>query len=182
MVEHKNKTMVAGRAWRLIRLALLWARKGGAFKPRVFLDLRLFLSQLKNLLPVNAGDGGRSHLHYHEREFSFDDTPVFHFKTHRSSSLRLPRIPCITPSFSFEDDDEILLERLKLSKADATRECEHNGFDDKEEGSDSEASGAVEEEEEGIDSRAERFIMEFYERMTAQRDRACLEYSEMLRR
>ncbi|KAH0470535.1 hypothetical protein IEQ34_000258 [Dendrobium chrysotoxum] len=163
------------RPWRLLRLALFWARKGAAFKQRIFLNF-------KNLRRADR-------LHYWEREFSFDDTPAFHFKINLPASLRLPRIPCITPSISFDDDEEIIFERckaMKLLEAGFCMEDQHNDEIDLETSSSISDTGAVEkaegQEEQEIDSRAENFIMEFYEQIKLQRQISYLEYNEMLDR
>ncbi|KAI0530948.1 hypothetical protein KFK09_000497 [Dendrobium nobile] len=163
------------RPWRLLRLALFWARKGAAFKQRIFLNF-------KNLRRADR-------LHYWEREFSFDDTPAFHFKINRPASLRLPRIPCITPSFSFDDDKEIFVERskaMKLLEAGFGMEDQHNDEIDLEISSSKLDTDAVEKaeelEEQEIDSRAENFIMEFYEQIKLQRQISYLQYNEMLDR
>ncbi|XP_020597467.1 uncharacterized protein LOC110037214 [Phalaenopsis equestris] len=170
------------RLWHLLHLALLWARKGDAFK-RLFIELRLLPSYLKNLRHGNAAN----RLRYCEREFSFEDTPAFHLKFNR-----LARIPCIAPSVSFDDDEEIFVERskaLRLWAAGAGEEDEHHD-DELDAGSSSSMSDleAVEDgREEGdgeieIDSRAECFIMKFYEQMKLQRQISYLEYNDMLHR
>ncbi|KAJ8565855.1 hypothetical protein K7X08_008431 [Anisodus acutangulus] len=101
---HRKRSVVARRAWNVLRLALLWARKGGIFKNRHLVDLRLLPKYIKSL--GHSNDHGA--LHYGEREFSFDDTPIIHVKMHRPASLRfkMPNIPCIKPQvdFDFEND------------------------------------------------------------------------------
>ncbi|KAG0453602.1 hypothetical protein HPP92_024906 [Vanilla planifolia] len=178
MAKNRTRPPVTSRAWRLLRLALLWARKGGAFKQRLFLDLRLLPSHLRNLRP---GGGRRDRLHYGEKEFSFGDTPKFHIKRHR-----LPRIPCITRASGFDDDDDILLERrgaMKLLEAGGgAGDGSGDGDEVESESGESAVDGDAEAFEEEIDTRAERFIMEFYEQIKVQREMSWLEYHEMLRR
>ncbi|KAK8960134.1 hypothetical protein KSP40_PGU008433 [Platanthera guangdongensis] len=184
----KNKSPAASprrRPWRLLRLAILWAQKGGAFKQRHFFHIRLLPNYLRNNLRRSDAAGS---LHFRERQLSFDDTPTFHFKMRRPASFRLPRIPCITPSVNFDDDDdnEISWEnyrKMKLLEARSSRNHEKrsDGSDLLEE-EDEDMEEEEEEEEQEIDSRAERFIMEFYDQMKLQRQISYLEYDEMLHR
>ncbi|XP_027147868.1 uncharacterized protein LOC113748593 [Coffea eugenioides] len=113
---HKHKSaVVARRAWNSLRLALLWARRGGHFKNRrLMVDLRLLPKFINRTLGTTSSSNDyyrhrRGALHYGERQLSFDDTPVIHFKMHRPSSLRfkMPNIPCITgaPQVDFDDYD-----------------------------------------------------------------------------
>ncbi|KAJ4950453.1 hypothetical protein NE237_027285 [Protea cynaroides] len=81
------------RAWILQRLALLWGRKGGVFKRRLMIDLRLLPSYLKSLHQNPDSES----IHYRERQFSFNNTRIFHFKTHRSTSMRF-HIPSQYPA------------------------------------------------------------------------------------
>ncbi|KAJ8619444.1 hypothetical protein MRB53_027973 [Persea americana] len=172
----KKRTALAGRAWNLMRLALYWSRKGGIFKHRI----------LTNLLP-NYVKGLRATSHNSipsgEREFSFDKTPMFNFRSHRSASMRfryLPYIPCINPSVAFDDNDD---------KDDGVyNSSEDIGFyedeDFKSEKSDCEMNDGevLDEGEEGIDSKAEKFIARFYQQMKLQRQASYLQYNEMLQR
>ncbi|WOL18435.1 hypothetical protein Cni_G27230 [Canna indica] len=169
-----------GRAWRLLRLALLWARKGGALKRGIFVDLRVKPGYLKSLkLP-----GGRraDRLRFGEREFSFEETPAFHFKT---PPMRLHlRIPCITPAaadFDYDGlDDLVFAERdtycgysIDDIADDSTSIADQRELED----------GVEEEEEEvGIDRKAEKFIEKFYEQMKMQRQISWIQYNEMLLR
>ncbi|CAK9179128.1 unnamed protein product [Ilex paraguariensis] len=168
---------VASRALNLLRLALLWSRKGGVFKRRLIVDLTKYL---KNLLHGTE----RGALHYGEREFSFDDTPVFHVKMHRpvASRFKLPRIPCINPQvdfahdFEFDDDNE-----TKDYCCYEARNSFLKGADD----DDDECEGCQEMipfDEEGIDLKAEKFIAKFYNQMKLQRQRSYIQYNEMLNR
>ncbi|XP_071674279.1 uncharacterized protein [Lolium perenne] len=81
-----KKASISGKAWRLLRLAVLWARKGSAAR-----SLRL----LKTLRRSGLGLHGRRNdqLRYGEREFSIDETPSFRFRTPSARVLRF--IPCI---------------------------------------------------------------------------------------
>lgn len=116
---HKHKSVVVRRAWNFLRLALLWARKGGHFKNRrQIVDPRLLPKFINKTLGVGTTSSSydyrhhhhqRGALHYGERQLSFDDTPVIHVKMYRPSSLRfkMPNIPCITgaPQVDFDDYD-----------------------------------------------------------------------------
>ncbi|XP_010921539.2 uncharacterized protein [Elaeis guineensis] len=172
-----------GRAWSLLRLALLWVQKGGAFKRGLVFDLRLLPGYLKSLKP---GGGHSDRLHYGEREFSFDETPDFHFKT---PSMRLPRLPCITPAADFDNDDDYIFFKCektneffdKESKEECSMDRCEGGEDDDDKGINCGELIEVEEEQ-GIDSKAEEFIAKFYEEMKLQRQFSLLQYNEMLRR
>ena len=99
---------VARKAWNILRLALLWARKGGVFKRRIMMELRQYIQRLGN-------NARQDRLHYGERELSFDETPIFHVKMNRRSSsmrFRLPNIPCITnPQVDSDYDDDFIEEQ-----------------------------------------------------------------------
>ncbi|WOL18434.1 hypothetical protein Cni_G27229 [Canna indica] len=172
----KRAAAFTGRAWRLLRLALLWARKGGALKRGIFVDLRIKPGYLKSLkLP-----GGRraDRLRFGEREFSFEETPAFHFKT---PSMRHLRIPCITPAADFDFVDE---EDLVFAKRDTN--CGYSIDDIADDTSiadqQREFEDGVEEQEVGIDRKAEEFIEKFYEQMKMQRQISWIQYNEMLLR
>ncbi|XP_030476817.2 uncharacterized protein LOC115693895 [Syzygium oleosum] len=165
------------RAWSLLRAALLWARKGGAFK----LQLRLVPKFLKAISRTTP----RSQIWYGEQELSFEKTPVVHVKMHRPGSMRfhLPHIPCINPHVDFDpefDDDD----RLSYGY-DAVRKSflENGGEEETRSDEEEEENGRMEiEEEQGIDTRAEEFIAKFYEQMKLQRQISYLQYNEMLNR
>ncbi|KAE9464090.1 hypothetical protein C3L33_03990, partial [Rhododendron williamsianum] len=163
---HKKKSGVANRAWNLLRLALLWARKGGVFKHGLMLDdLRLFPKFLKSGL-IGQSSTQRAAIYYGERELSFDHTPIIDVKMHRSSSLRfwLPRIPCIIPQVDFDynfnfDNNKEFLSRYKF-EYDEGRKSFSNGDDDE---------NCEVCEDEGVDAKAEQFIAKFYEQLRMQR-------------
>ncbi|KAL3739572.1 hypothetical protein ACJRO7_020911 [Eucalyptus globulus] len=166
---------VSRRAWNLLRLALLWARKGGAFK----LQLRLVPKFLKTIGQATP----RSQIWYRERELSFDKTPVVHVKMHRPGPMRfpLPHIPCINPHVDFEpefDEDDRLCygyEAVRQSFLENGGE-EGTHFDEEQ----AEDGRVVIEEDRGIDTRAEQFIAKFYEQTKLQRQISYLQYNEML--
>ncbi|XP_009604499.1 uncharacterized protein LOC107766825 [Nicotiana tabacum] len=153
----KKRSVVGRRAWNLLRLTLLlWARKGGIFKNKLLIELRLLPKYIKSLGHTN-NYGGALHYHYGEREFSFDDTPIIHVKMHRPASLRfkIPNIPCIKP------------------QVDVPRKSFLN-WEDGDNEEDAYASCEVSEEiscpgDEAIDMKAEEFIAKFYEQIKLQR-------------
>jgi hypothetical protein len=160
---------VARRAWNILRLALLWARKGGVFKRRLMMELRQYIR--------NLGSNGRhDQIHYGERELSFEKTPIFHVKMNRPANKRfhLPNIPCITPQvdfdYDFDGDDDIIEEQIY--GYDNGRNSFLKGGDDDEE----EFEEMVTCEEDGIDLKAEEFIAKFYQQMKMQRQISYLQY------
>ncbi|KAF8036798.1 hypothetical protein BT93_C2497 [Corymbia citriodora subsp. variegata] len=170
-----NKSGVSRRAWNLLRLALLWARRGGAFK----LPLRLLVPKFLKTIGHAATPRGR--IWYGERELSFEKTPVVHVKMHRPGSVRF-MFPCINPKVDFdmefddEDGDGV------CCGYDGTRKSFflQNGDEEEEECFYGGDYGRIEcdEEERGIDSRAEEFIAEFYEQIKLQRQISYLQYNE----
>ncbi|KAM3358096.1 hypothetical protein P3S68_021027 [Capsicum galapagoense] len=184
----RKRSVVARRTWNVLRLALLWARKGGIFKNKHLVDLRLLPKYIKSLRHTNDHYGA---LHYGEREFSFDDTPIFHVKMHRPASLRfkMPNIPCIKPQVDFdfdfdnyEKDDEMYPDN---NNDDAPRKsflntegecCQEEEYVSCEM-SDEIIVGAGDE---AIDTKAEEFIAKFYEQIKLQRQISHLQYHETL--
>ncbi|KAH7666993.1 hypothetical protein IHE45_12G030200 [Dioscorea alata] len=167
MKMKKKTTTVRGRAWRLIRIALIWARKGGAFKQSLLLSLKLAFKNITN--------HHQKSIHYLEREFSFDETPSFRFKLHR------PRFPCIGfPDVHDQDDDDaVFFFSGHDNNVINSISYDHHKNDDVNDGIEEEEE---EEELEGIDSQAEEFINKFYQEMKLQRQVSFIQYNDMLLR
>lgn len=178
---------VGHRAWSLLRASLLWASKGGVLRRRVAMELRLVPKYLKRLGHTAPPP---SHIHYFERELSFDKTPIFHVKMYRPTSMRfhLPHIPCIKPhvdfDYDFNDDGNVEYDTgRKSALMDAGDSRDQEFCHDYYEGC-QEMMGCGEEEEEqqadaqGIDKQAEEFIAKFYQQMRLQRQISLLEYNE----
>ncbi|KAJ4905467.1 hypothetical protein Rs2_09125 [Raphanus sativus] len=174
----KKKTsgrLIMHKAWSLVRMALLWARKGGAFKRWPLLELRnLFSKHLKALAHHNNSD--RSLSRYGERELSFDETPLFNVKKkkiHRPTSMRF-LLPCIGSPIEFgyefgidADGQDYSDEVISYSYDESSvEECDRTVKDDEE------------EEEKGVDVRAEKFIAKFYEQIKLQRQISYMKYGE----
>lgn len=173
-----RKGLVKGRrAWDVVRLALLWARRGGAFRNRLVINMSLLHKGIKKLRHSHHQTPQRGALVYGERELSFDDTPMIHVKMHRPSSLRfkMPHIPCIKPhvdfdyDFEFDDgyygygaecDDGYRVAAMTEEEAARPEEVNHEHSDEE------------------IDLKAEKFIAKFYEQMKLQRQISYLQYSE----
>ncbi|KAL6339560.1 hypothetical protein AAG906_034645 [Vitis piasezkii] len=170
----KRERQLGRRAWNLLRLVLLWARKGGVFKRSLMMELRLVPKFLKKL-----GNSRHDSIHYGERELSFDDTPIFHVKMHRPGSMRfkMPHIPCINPQVDFDYDFEFNGDDGgEVGDGEEARKSFLMGGDEEDSG----CGGC--EEEEGIDVKAEEFIAKFYAQMKLQRQISYLQYNEMLNR
>ncbi|KAE8009405.1 hypothetical protein FH972_005842 [Carpinus fangiana] len=167
---------VAGRAWNILRLALLWTRKGGVFKRRLITELRHLPKYVRGL---GWGAGSRhDQIYYGERELSFDKTPIFNVKIHRPASMRF-HLPCITPQVDFDyvsDGDHDNYDDEVCGYDDSGRMSFLKGKEEEDE----EEMAACEEE--GIDLRAEEFIAKFYEQMKLQRQISFLQYNEMQNR
>ncbi|XP_058077662.1 uncharacterized protein LOC131226027 [Magnolia sinica] len=175
----KKRTAFTNRAWNLLRLALFWARKGGIFKKGTILDL------FKRLRSPPSDS-----IYYGEREFSFDETPLFHSKMQWPSSMRfryLPHIPCINPSIDFNDDlDHDGYNNGSYDREDGSsyfrRDVDGGDRNDRSGDRDGGGGDGLNGGDEGIDSKAEEFIARFYEQMKLQRQVSYLEYNEMLHR
>ncbi|KAL6978336.1 hypothetical protein U1Q18_020006 [Sarracenia purpurea var. burkii] len=183
-MQKNKRSDVARRAWNLLRLALLWARKGGVLKRKLMMELRLFPKFLKSL---GNFSGDRSAIHYGERELSFDDTPVIHVKMHRPSSVvrfRLPRIPCINPQVDFDFDFELSDDDDGVLNYECSDGARTSFLKKGEDGNDNgcEREEMIPLDDEGIDFKAEQFITRFYEQMKMQRQVSYLQYKEMLNR
>ncbi|KAL1825814.1 hypothetical protein DCAR_0314006 [Daucus carota subsp. sativus] len=183
MKMQMKKSNAARRAWNILRITLLWARKGGVLRRRLMLN---FPKYIKNLRHNHGGNTYR----YGERQLSFDDTPVIHVRMHRPSSLRfkLPNIPCINPAqvdfdFDFNDtnddgfyyDDIARKSFLKSAEEEEDEEEEYSGLDVEVYG-DQEIEEHEQEQAANIDTKAEEFIAKFYEQMKLQRQISYLEY------
>ncbi|XP_010522818.1 PREDICTED: uncharacterized protein LOC104801296 [Tarenaya hassleriana] len=158
-----KKGGTAQRAWSILRMALLWARKGGIFKRWTMLELRSFVPRYLKTLPHHHHHHPSYLSRYGERELSFDETPMFHVKMHRPASMRF-LLPCITPheidfdcDFDGQDDDPV--------------DVGSYGYD---------GNAVKEEDENGIDVRAEEFIAKFYEQIKLQRQISFLQYKESI--
>ncbi|KAG8389543.1 hypothetical protein BUALT_Bualt02G0240200 [Buddleja alternifolia] len=166
----KKSSLIARRAWKILRLALLWARKGGMFRSRIEINLNVLIKGIRKLCHTNETRGA---LAYGDHEFSFDETPMMHVKMHRPSYLRfkMPHIPCIKPQvdfdYSFEFDEDV----ISVNEDTMCYSVDHvqrTGFlkDDSEDEEEEEMYGACDE---GIDLKAEKFIAKFYEQIKQQR-------------
>ncbi|GMI73727.1 hypothetical protein like AT5G38700 [Hibiscus trionum] len=175
-------------AWNLLRLPLLWARKGGIFKRRVMMELRLVHKFLKG--PGNTSTRNDHQMigsHYKERQLSFDETPIFQFKMHhhhhRPASMRF-LLPCISAEevdfdFGVKDYDNGRRSCSTGSESTEVEEVEEYGYEGcDEKGNSTPYPYSSEIEDEGIDSKAEKFIAKFYEQMRLQRQISYLEYTE----
>jgi hypothetical protein len=183
-----KKPSIGTRAWRLLRLAVLWARRGSAAH-----GLRLLRHERR-------GD----RLRYGEREYSIDETPAFRFRTPSARVLRL--IPCIaphvpdTPGLYYGDDRYFFSDALRGNKDDEGDEdgagsCYYGYGGADNAGSicpdDEDESRCADEEElleramsedAGVDVKAEEFIARFYAQMRLQRQVSWLQYNEMMQR
>ncbi|XP_059625612.1 uncharacterized protein LOC132268789 [Cornus florida] len=181
-------------AWNLLRLALLWARKGGVFKSKFLMELRLLPRYLKTTLLRHSGERGTNTnaIHYGEREFSFDDTPIIHSKLRRPASLRF-HIPCITNpqvdfDYDFNDDNEDDDSAYYYNDGGARKSSLNNEGGDEIQDDDHHYGCAEDHQmvppydEEGIDLKAEEFIAKFYQQMKLQRQISYLQYHDMLNR
>lgn len=180
----KKNSDVAQRAWNLLRLALLWTRKGGLFKrSRLMMELRLVPKFLKGIGHSTAPPPRHDQIcHYKERELSFDKSTILHVKMHRLASMRF-LLPCISPDeVDFDYDFRIDEYDRVLYRYDSGRKSYSTGSEEEEEeegeGGNEECGYEVcddqkipylSEEEEGIDSKAEKFIEKFYEQIKLQR-------------
>lgn len=174
----------AHRAWRLLRLALIWARKGGLLKCRLMAELRHGAKYLKGL-NHRHDSGSRDMIQYGHRELSFDDTPVIRLRMSRHASLRfMNMIPCIKPQvvdFDYDfgghdvdnhddDDDDAGWGRCggkrSFLQSKAGDYEDHDEYDD----DDDQRKNEECDEDEGIDVKAEEFIAKFYNQMKLQRE------------
>ncbi|KAK3147484.1 hypothetical protein QOZ80_3BG0282890 [Eleusine coracana subsp. coracana] len=198
-----KKPSIGTRAWRLMRLAVLWARRGGAAH-----SLRLLRTLRRH------GRGG-DRLRYGEREYSIEDTPAFRFRTPSARVLRL--IPCIAPHVPdtpYGDDRYFFSAAAQRGKDDEDGAESYYGYGGDQaaesacDGDDEICGCAGDEEEEqlleramaearrastatnngdgaedaGVDVKAEEFIARFYAQMKLQRQISWIQYNEMMQR
>ncbi|CAK8572739.1 unnamed protein product [Lathyrus sativus] len=175
----KNRN-VGRRAWNILRLSLLWARKSGVFRRKLVTELRLVPKYLKRLGHTNTPD---NQIHYFERELSFDETPMFNVKMYRPSSMRF-HIPCINSrvdfDYDFNDDDGIVeydngrnIDLVDVGDYDQELDhgvegCQEMGFREE----------VQEVGVQGIDKRADEFIAKFHQQMRLQRQISLLQYNK----
>ncbi|XP_051141892.1 uncharacterized protein LOC127258884 [Andrographis paniculata] len=170
----KKNSLVARRAWNVLRLALLWGRKGGLFRNRLVVNWNVLGETVRKLRHSTRHGGAEGALVYGDREFSFDDTPIIRVKMHRPSSMRfkLPHIPCIKPHVDFDYDFEE--DRAYFGGEASELFCRRVSF--LKNGEEEEEEGEEEECDEGIDLKAEQFIANFYEQMKLQRQKSYQQY------
>lgn len=189
----KKNSDVARRAWNILRLALLWAHKGGVFKRRLMMDLKLVPKFIKSLGHSNTPHNKINY--YFERELSFDKTPIIHVKMNRPASMRfhMPHIPCFNSQVNFDYDFEVDLcnnvacydvnaRKSFLKGIDLEQEEDHLRYEQQ-----CESEIICEEQmqlclEKNIDDKAEEFIAKFYEQMKLQRQISNLQYNETPKR
>ncbi|CAM8922522.1 unnamed protein product [Rhodiola kirilowii] len=160
----------ANRAWNILRLAMLWARKGSFIKRKLVMDLHQASKYLKALKKNSKEDSIR---YYGEHELSFDETPMIQVKMYKPTSMRF-RLPCFTPDqmVDFDCEDYCFNSNCAIEDhgnnvdQEETSCCKlyHDSDDDANDG------------DEQIDERAEKFIAEFYAQMKLQRQMSRLEY------
>ncbi|KAL9285422.1 hypothetical protein AtEden1_Chr4g0274191 [Arabidopsis thaliana] len=155
-----RRNAITHKAWSLMKMALLWGRKGGVFKKWPLFELRtLFFKHLKALAHHHS-NGDR---YYGERQLSFDETPLFNVKKKMhcpTSSMRFLLLPCFAPPVDFDYDFE-------MDGQDYSDEVQSYGYDE-----------SCSEEEKGVDVRAEEFIAKFYEQIKLQRQVSYLKYKQ----
>ncbi|XP_066351899.1 uncharacterized protein [Miscanthus floridulus] len=144
----KPSSSFGTRAWRLLRLAVLWARKGGAAHTHSLRLLRTLRRHGHGLAGLGGARGDRDRLRHGEREYSIDETPAFRFRTPSARVLRL--IPCIAPAVPdtpglYGDDDH----RYFFATA-AAREMDEDDAGYYRYGDDPRSARDVEEEEEEL--------------------------------
>jgi hypothetical protein len=167
---------IGNRAWRLLRKAVLWARRHG----------------------IVGHERRGERLRYGEREYSIDETPAFRFRTPSARVLRL--IPCIapavpdTPGLCYVSDRYFFSDSLRGNKDAASCYYGYGGADHAEIVCDDESCSADEEQlleramagdgvdDAGVDVKAEEFIARFYAQMKLQRQISWLRYNDMMQR
>lgn len=139
----------------MVRLALIWLRKGGALHRRLTDEFGFVFGRLKHRHCSQR-------LYYGEHEFSFDDTPCFRSRLHRSSSLSF-----VYDKFDDRDDYNDVDDDGDVKNFENEKNVIDYNHDD---------------DDEGIDEKAEEFIAKFYQQMKLQHQVSLLEYNEMLHR
>ncbi|CAH8305370.1 unnamed protein product [Eruca vesicaria subsp. sativa] len=169
--KKKSRSVATQRAWSLVRMALLWGRKGGIFKKWHMFELRNLVSKHLKALAHHHSSSVDSVRYLGEKQLSFDETPIFNVKMHRPASMRF-LLPCIAPPVDFDYDFE-------LDRQDSVRS--YGYYDDSRNEKCDRAVENYQEEEEGekgVDVRADEFIANFYQQMKLQRQISYLQYKE----
>ncbi|GMN52347.1 hypothetical protein TIFTF001_021490 [Ficus carica] len=168
----KRNSDVGRRALNILRIALLWARKGGVLRRRLMTELRLLPKFMRGLGHVDTTSAQRNRIiRYGERQLSFDKTPIFPritVKVNGSSSMRFlhNHIRCLNPPVEDFDDYEFGGEEYDVVYDTARKSFLTNGEDQEyydEEGGEEEEEKCVsfeenDNEENNIDTRAEEEI------------------------
>ncbi|GAB2282217.1 hypothetical protein Dimus_016766 [Dionaea muscipula] len=188
MAARKRSSNAAQRAWELLRLALLWVRKGG-----LSVELRTLTKCM--IKRVNISSSHTNIKYYREHEYSLDNTPVIHIRRIKgrmggTSGIRMPRIiiPCIgmTEEVDSMDDDAYGDGRgfhkstfLENVADEEEREREENCDED---GGTPDYGEAGLEDDQGIDAKADEFIAKFYEQIKLQRQNSYIQFYDMINR
>ncbi|KAL1225178.1 hypothetical protein V5N11_033586 [Cardamine amara subsp. amara] len=135
-----RRSAITHKAWSLVRMALLWGRKGGVFKRWPLFELRsLFSKHLKALTHLHLNNGDRYLSRYYgERQLSFDETPFINVKKkmHRPTLSMRFLLPCIDRpvdfDYDFEMDGQDYCDEVKPYGYDesCSEECDSAGKDD----------------------------------------------------
>lgn len=156
----------ARRAWRRLRIVLMWARQGSLLHCRLMAELRHMPKHLKGHYKKS-----KDMIQYGERQLSFDETPMIHLRMSRPASLRF-KIPCITPEVTDFDydfgNDGHDYDDVRYGSYDARKSYLGSNAEDCQD-----VTEACEEEmvygDAAIDVKADEFIAQFYEQMKLQR-------------
>uniref|UniRef100_J3LN03 Uncharacterized protein n=1 Tax=Oryza brachyantha TaxID=4533 RepID=J3LN03_ORYBR len=164
--QKQQNASIGRRAWRLLRLAVLWARRGSAETPAF--RFRTPSARVLRLIPCIAP--------------AVADTPGFYGDEDRYFFCRRDTEPGCSgtgyyyngePSECGGEEDEIFRvgaaeeQLLELSMLEATAAAATEG-----------AGG----EDTGVDAKAEQFIAKFHAQMKLQRQISWLQYNEMMER
>ncbi|XVF61639.1 hypothetical protein PTKIN_Ptkin08bG0146600 [Pterospermum kingtungense] len=152
MEKRKSGSVVGDKAWKVLRLTLLWARKVCVLKK-------------------GLGDKAPSdhQIRCFERQLSFDRSPDhdFHVKKDRLPGSMRFLLPCIGSKtveldHGIDDDDDV--DEFYGNEGEKESYLTDEGREDEEYINGYEKKSEVVEDE-GIDSRAEKFIAEFYDQI-----------------